>query len=104
MLRRPTCSTDGPTLAGRIRPRRSAARSPAATSIAARRSGLRGWYLFSDYCTGTLFGIPSDAEGVIGPRTCSTRRQREHVRRGTDGELYLADLDGGTIYRIVAGD
>ena len=41
---------------------------------------LRGWYLFSDYCTGTLFGIPSDAEGVIGPRIAARPRlQRQHA-------------------------
>ena len=44
---------------------------------------LRGWYLFSDYCSGILFGVPSDAEGVIGPRDPARHRtQRQHVRRG----------------------
>ena len=66
---------------------------------------LRGWYLFSDYCTGTLFGIPSDAEGVIGPRTLlSLGFSVSTFGEGPDGELYVADLGAGTIYRIVAGD
>ena len=66
---------------------------------------LRGWYLFSDFCTGTLFGIPSDAEGVIGPRTLfDPGFSVSTFGEDPDGELYVADLGGGTIYRIVAGD
>ncbi len=54
---------------------------------------LRGWYLFSDYCTGRLFGVPSDAEGVIGPRTLlETGVSVSTFGEGPDGELYLADL------------
>ena len=34
--------------------------------------GLRGWYLFSDYCSGLLFGLRSDASGVnIAGSSCS---------------------------------
>ena len=67
--------------------------------------GLRGWYLFSDYCTGLLFGVPSDAEGVIGPRTLlETGVSVSTFGEGPDGEVYLADLGSGTIYRVVAGD
>ena len=65
---------------------------------------LRGWYLFADYCSGLMFGIPSDAEGVIGPRTLlETGFNVSSFGEGVDGELYVAD-HGGTIYRIVAGD
>ena len=52
-----------------------------------------------------LFGIPSDAEGVIGPRTLlDLGFSVSTFGEGPDGELYVADLGGGTIYRIVAGD
>ena len=64
---------------------------------------LRGWYLFSDYCSGTLFGIQADLEGVVAPRTLlETRVTVSAFGEGTDGELYLADREGGTLYRIVA--
>ncbi len=64
---------------------------------------LRGWYVFSDYCTSLLFGVPSDAEGVIGPRTLfETGFNASTFGEGPDGELYVADLEGGSIYRIVA--
>ena len=66
---------------------------------------LRGWYLFSDYCTGLLFGIPSDAEGPSEPRVllemgASVSAFGEDV----DGELYVADIRAGALYRIVADD
>ena len=49
--------------------------------------------------------MPSDAEGVIGPRILlETGLSVSTFGEGPDGELYVADLDGGSIYRIVAGD
>jgi glucose/arabinose dehydrogenase len=66
---------------------------------------LRGWYLFSDYCSGLLFGIRSDVDGVVGPRILlETGVSVSTFGEGRGGELYLADLGGGSIYRIVAGD
>jgi glucose/arabinose dehydrogenase len=66
--------------------------------------GLRGWYLFSDSCSGLLFGIPSDATGVNDPRTLlETGVGISSFGEGADGELYLAGLGSGTIYRIDAG-
>ena len=65
---------------------------------------LRGWYLFSDYCSGLLFGVPSDAEGVIAPRVLlDTGHQVSTFGQDADGELYLADISSGAIYGIVAG-
>ena len=67
--------------------------------------GLRGWYLFSDYCSGILFGVRSDADGVVGPSILLEMGiSASTFGEGPDGELYVADLDGGSIYRIVAGD
>ncbi|HEX5040355.1 MAG TPA: PQQ-dependent sugar dehydrogenase [Candidatus Limnocylindria bacterium] len=66
---------------------------------------LRGWYLFSDSCSGLLFGIPSDAIGVIAPRVLLETGERVSAF-GEDwaGELYLTSLSSGTLYRIVAAD
>jgi glucose/arabinose dehydrogenase len=66
--------------------------------------GLTGWYLFSDYCSGLVFGVPSDVEGVVAPRVLlETGRSVSTFGQDADGELYVADLGGGAIYRIVAG-
>jgi glucose/arabinose dehydrogenase len=70
---------------------------------------LRGWYVFGDYCSGTLFGIPSDAEapgggGALAPRVL-LETDANISAFGVDGtgELYLADVEDGRIYRIVGG-
>jgi glucose/arabinose dehydrogenase len=66
--------------------------------------GLAGWYLFSDYCTGLLFGLRSDATGVNAPSILlETGASVSSFGEGADGELYVADLRSGTVYRIVAG-
>ncbi|HEX2883555.1 MAG TPA: PQQ-dependent sugar dehydrogenase [Candidatus Limnocylindria bacterium] len=71
----------------------------------ARIEGLAGWYLFSDYCSGTLFGVPSDAEATgMAPRVLlETDASVAAFGEAADGELYLADLRSGAIYRIVGG-
>lgn len=69
--------------------------------------GLGGWYLFSDYCDGRLFGVPSDAEppaegSALAPVTLlETGLAVSTFGEGSDGELYVADLAGGVLYRIV---
>jgi len=71
--------------------------------------GLRGWYLFGDYCSGLLFGIRSDAQSpgdgsALAPRVVlETGRSISSFGTDTDGELYLTDIGGGTLSRIVAG-
>jgi len=71
--------------------------------------GLRGWYLFSDYCSGLLFGIRSDAEvpadgSALAPRILlETGRSISSFGTDEDGELYVTDIGGGLLSRIVAG-
>jgi glucose/arabinose dehydrogenase len=71
--------------------------------------GLAGWYLFSDYCTGLIFGIPSDAAppaegGALAPDTLlESGLQVSSFGEALDGELYVTDLEGGAIYRVIAG-
>ncbi|MGZ8481292.1 MAG: PQQ-dependent sugar dehydrogenase [Candidatus Limnocylindria bacterium] len=66
---------------------------------------LRGWYLFSDYCTGILFGVRSDASGVNAPHVLlDSEASVSSFGEATDGELYVADIGSGAVYRIGAGD
>ncbi len=71
--------------------------------------GLRGWYLFGDYCTGLLFGIASDAEApgdgtALSPRVLlETGRSISSFGTDSDGELYLTDVGTGNLLRIVGG-
>ena len=72
---------------------------------------LAGWYLFSDYCTGFLFGVRSDipqpapGQTAPGPQRLLLETGANVTAFGedTDGELYLVDKGSGTLYRIVAG-
>jgi glucose/arabinose dehydrogenase len=67
-------------------------------------AGLAGWYLFSDYCSGLLFGVPSDAPIGTPPRILlETGLNVSAFGQDSEGELYLADIGGGAIYRIVGG-
>jgi glucose/arabinose dehydrogenase len=68
---------------------------------------LGGWYLFADYCTGTIMGVRSDerptAGEVIQPRPLlETGFSVSTLGVGPEGDLYVADMFGGGIYRIVA--
>ncbi|HYI66646.1 MAG TPA: PQQ-dependent sugar dehydrogenase [Candidatus Limnocylindrales bacterium] len=71
--------------------------------------GLQGWYLFGDYCSGLLFGIPSDAEAPADGTALAPRVLLEgghaisSFGTDSDGELYLTDVEAGTLLRIVGG-
>jgi hypothetical protein len=68
--------------------------------------GLRGWYVFGDYCGGAILGLPADAARTAVPRAravlLDTHLQISTLGQDPDGELYVADLVTGAIYRIVA--
>ena len=71
---------------------------------------LWGWYLFSDYCSGELFGIRSDepapgpGEPALAPQVLlATEANVSAFGVDTAGELYVADIEDGIVYRIVGG-
>jgi glucose/arabinose dehydrogenase len=75
------------------------------TGIAA----LAGWYVFADYGSGLVFGIPSDAAAPGDGRALAPRVLLEtgafisSFGVDGDGELYIVDHRGGVLSRIVAG-
>jgi glucose/arabinose dehydrogenase len=65
---------------------------------------LRGGYLFSDYCTGTLWAIDAGSNAVQVPVTLlETGASVSSIGTGEDGEVYLTDLGRGQVLRLVAG-
>lgn len=68
--------------------------------------GLRGTYLFGDYCSGEIFGV-KEAEvaggGVVGEPSVLLDTDLKISSFGEDGrgELYVVDHSGG-VYRIVS--
>ena len=67
--------------------------------------GLGGWYLFSDYCSGHLFGVRSDTDGSdLAPRVLlETGQSISAFGTDEDGELYVTDIGAGVLSRIVGG-
>jgi glucose/arabinose dehydrogenase len=69
--------------------------------------GLGGFYLFGDYCSGNLWAIRADAAapagGIVTPQLLlATGLAISSFGEDAAGELFLADLNGGSIYRITA--
>ncbi len=65
---------------------------------------LDGVYVFGDYCSGRIYTLQVD-EGTTTPKEVLDSPASISAF-GTDeaGELYLADLDAGTVSRVVAAD
>jgi hypothetical protein len=64
---------------------------------------LQGVYLFGDYCSGRIWAGWLDEAGAW------QRAELDHTDlaissfgQGEDGELYVADKDGGKIYQLGA--
>ena len=67
-------------------------------------TGLGGWYLFSDYCSGHLFGVRSDVTELTAPRILlETTMAVSAFGEDPAGELYIADLNSGAVFRIDGG-
>jgi glucose/arabinose dehydrogenase len=66
-----------------------------------RWPALAGTYLFADYCSGSVWGIASAAQ-EFAPPVSLLASGRNIVSFGEDeaGEIYIADISGGGIYRI----
>ena len=67
----------------------------------ARQPAMLGNYLFGDYCSGTIWTLP-DAGGVTPRPLAETGLRISSFGEGEDGEIYLVDLSGGGLYRVVA--
>jgi hypothetical protein len=61
-----------------------------------------GRYLFGDYCSGTIFSIAAGAGAKVPVAVSNSGKQISSFGEGENGELYLVDLAGGGIYRLLA--
>ena len=59
--------------------------------------GLAGTYLYGDFCTGTVWGLPPGGTPRI---LAESALPLSSFGQGADGEVYLLDLGGGGIYRL----
>jgi len=65
---------------------------------------LRGGYLFSDYCSGTLWAIDAGGGAQQQPAVLvETGASISSIGTDDDGEVYLTDLARGRVLRLVGG-
>ena len=65
-----------------------------------RQPSMVGTYLFSDYCSGTVW---TPVAGSVTPLPLAeTGLGVSSFGEGEDGEIYLVDLFGGGLYRVLA--
>jgi glucose/arabinose dehydrogenase len=73
---------------------------------------LSGWYVFADYCSGTIFGLEADAAGqaladgrILDPVVLmESGRSVSAIAPGPGAELFATDLGGEVSAIIVAPD
>jgi glucose/arabinose dehydrogenase len=65
-----------------------------------RQPSLNGFYVFGDYCTGTIFTVPGGGGGKTPKAVASTSLLISSFGEGEDGEIYLVDHGGGGLYRV----
>ncbi|HEY3334538.1 MAG TPA: PQQ-dependent sugar dehydrogenase [Candidatus Limnocylindrales bacterium] len=63
---------------------------------------LRGAYLFSDYCSGSVWALDADLDGSQPPIVLAeTGRNVSSIGIDEDGEVWLTDVGGGALLRLV---
>ena len=69
-----------------------------------RIPSLQGTYLFGDFCSGKIWGLPLDQAGrPAAPHQVLVESNLgiSSFAQGHDGEVYILDFGGGTIHRLV---
>ena len=64
---------------------------------------LRGTYLFGDYCSGRIWTLKQQHGTWTMSQALKTNLSISSFGEDASGELYVADIAGGGIYRITAG-
>jgi glucose/arabinose dehydrogenase len=73
----------------------------------AEQAKLQGAYVFGDYATGAIWGFPAEAalRGRVEPvLLAQTSLSISSFGEDEDGELYLTDISGGGVHRVLASD
>lgn len=68
----------------------------------ASQPALRGWYVFSDYCSGRFWVIDPAVDELREPiPAAESQRSISAIAEDAAGELFATDLSGGDVLRIV---
>ena len=66
--------------------------------------GLAGTYLFGDFCSGTIWGLEAAADAPAPRILAESSLAIASFGEDEAGELYIADLGGGRVLRVVASE
>jgi glucose/arabinose dehydrogenase len=67
-------------------------------------AALAGWYLFGDECSGRIWAVSTGATSPTTPQQLlDTTYTISSFGQDDRGELYVLDLVGGRMYKVVAG-
>jgi hypothetical protein len=61
---------------------------------------LDGVYIYGDFCSGSIWGLVQDGDAWKDGLLASTDFRISAFGEDEMGEVYVADMDGGAIYRI----
>ena len=68
----------------------------------AAQPALRGWYVFSDYCSGRFWIVDAANDELREPILASeSQRSISAIAEDAAGELFATDLSGGDLLRVV---
>jgi glucose/arabinose dehydrogenase len=65
-------------------------------------SSMQGIYLYGDYCSGRIWGLIDEGSGWQSQELEDTAYRISTFGSDENGEMYLADLNNGQIFRIIA--
>ncbi|MBX9603355.1 MAG: PQQ-dependent sugar dehydrogenase [Bryobacteraceae bacterium] len=66
----------------------------------ARYPGLRGMYLYSDFCSGRVWGVRREGAAWVNRELLNSGRTIATFGQDQDGELFTADFNSGVLFRI----
>jgi glucose/arabinose dehydrogenase len=66
---------------------------------------LQGAYVAGDYCSGNIWALPADVRSVADPEPAlDTELRISSFGEDADGELYLTDAAGGSVFQVIDGE
>jgi glucose/arabinose dehydrogenase len=66
-----------------------------------REPALKGFYVFGDYCSGTIFTVPAGGGNKTPKPVADSGLSISSFGEGEDGEIYVVDIGSGRLYRVV---
>ena len=98
-----SCDTDGLTLPGFVYPIFSTSDCSITGGHVYRGEAipaLDGIYIYGDFCSGNIWGLLQEGDGWSSGLLASTDFRISAFGEDENGEIYVADMVGGAVYRI----